>query len=304
MDTLLTHSCRTDGCEHQGTPTGDRWCPSCALPNEPIPGAAPAPGQGAAKAAQPPRRPSQLGGRESGVLALAVVTVLALIVIVATHGVLGIGGRPTASQGYAGPYGVDDGLAPAETEPAVTGPPVTETIPPVPETSFPATTDSTVADGGSPVELAGDAQASASATAPDNVDGAGNQTTYEAGNLLDDDPSTAWRVEGNGRGVTITFTLPGPFHLTEVGLIPGYAKIDPANGTDRFTQERRISRVRWRFDDQTSVTQDLDDAPEMQRTTVDVDTTSVVLEIVRTGAPGDPDFDYTAISDVSLTGSS
>lgn len=299
MDTLLTHSCRTDGCEDQGTPTGDRWCPACALPNEPIPSVAPAPAQGSARVVQPPRRPSQLGGRETGVQALAVVTVLALVVIVATHGVLGIGGRPAASQGYAGSYGVEDGLAPAETEP-----PVTETVPPVTETSFPTTTDTTVADGGSPVELAGDAQASASATAPDNVDGAGNQTSYEVDNLLDDDPSTAWRVKGNGRGVTITLTLPGPAHVTEVGLIPGYAKIDPASGADRFTQERRISRVRWRFDDQTSVAQELVDAPELQRTTVDVDTTSVVLEIVRTGAPGDPDFDYTAISDISLTGSS
>jgi hypothetical protein len=302
MDTLVTHSCRTDGCEHKGTPTGDHWCPACALPNEPIPGVAPAPGQGAVKAGQPPRRPPQLGGRETGVQALVVVTVLALVVLVATHGVLGIGGQPAASQGYAGSYGVDD--APVETAPPVTEPPGTETVPPVTETSLPSTSDSTVADGGSPVELVGDAQASASATAPGNVDGAGNQTSYEAGNLLDDDPATAWRVEGNGRGVTITLTLPVPAHLTEVGLIPGYAKIDPASGTDRFTQERRISRVRWRFDDQTSVTQELVDAPELQRTTVDVDTTSVMLEIVRTGAPGDADFDYTAISDISLTGSS
>jgi hypothetical protein len=233
------------------------------------------------------------------VLAVAVVIVLAVLVVVSTRSVLGIAAGPAASQGYSAPYGGDNGLAPSDA-----GAPVTDTTQPVTDTSVPDTTvtDTSLTDSGASVELAGDAIVSASVTAPDNVDGAGNQTSYDATNVLDDDPSTAWRVKGDGRGVTLTLTLPGPAHLTEVGLIPGYAKVDPATGTDRFTQERRISEVRWSFDDQTSVDQDLADDPEMQRTTVDVDTTSVVIEIVTTGDPGDPNFDYTAISDVSLTG--
>jgi hypothetical protein len=297
VETLLTHACHTDGCEHQGTSTSEHWCPTCALPNDPIPGAAPPPGQGPAKTTRSKGWASQLGGQETAVMAVAVVVVLAVVVLFATRGVLGIGSGPAASEGYSATYGGDDGLAAPVTEP-----PVTESIPPVTETTTPETTTSDTSDTGPPVELAGDAQASASATASDNVDGAGDQTTYDAANVLDDDPSTAWRVEGNGRGVTLTLTLPGPAHLTEVGLIPGYAKVDPVSGDDRFTQERRITEVRWRFDDQTSVTQDLVDEPEMQRTTVDVDTATVVIEIAAAGPPGDPDFDYTAISDVSLLG--
>ena len=298
METLLTHACHTDGCEHQGTSTSERWCPACALPNDPVPGAAPPPGQEPTRSTRPKSWAAQLGGQDTAVMAVAVVVVLAVVVLVATRGVLGIGSGPAASKGYTATYGGDDGLAAPVTEP-----PVTDTTPPVTETTTPEpTTSDTIADAGPAGELAGDAQASASATAPDNVDGAGDRTTYDAANVLDDDPSTAWRVEGNGRGVTLTLTLAGSAHLTEVGLIPGYAKVDPVSGDDRFTQERRITEVRWRFDDQTSVTQELVDEPEMQRTTVDVDTTTVVVEIVAAGPPGDPDFDYTAISDVSLLG--
>ena len=298
METLLTHSCHTDGCEHQGAPTSEHWCPACALPNDPIPGAAPAAGQGPAKAARPKRWASQLGGQDTAVMAVAVVVVLAVVVLVATRGVLGIGSGPAASGGYSATYGGDDGLAAPVTEP-----PVTETTPPITETTTPETTTSdTSADTGPPVELAGDARASASSTAPDNMDGAGDRTSYDAANVLDDEPSTGWRVEGDGSGVTLTLTLPGPVHLSEVGLIPGYAKVDPVTGDDRFTQERRITEVRWTFDDETSVTQEFADEPEMQRTTVDVDTTTVVIEIVAAGPPDDPDFDYTAISDVSLLG--
>ena len=32
-------------------------------------------------------------------------------------------------------------------------------------------------------------------------------------------------------------------------MIPGYAKIDPADGTDRYAQNRRIAQVRYTFDD-------------------------------------------------------
>ena len=47
--------------------------------------------------------------------------------------------------------------------------------------------------------------------------------------------------------MSVTLTLPGSAHLIQVGLIPGYAKVDPTNGADRFRQERRIGEVRWRF---------------------------------------------------------
>jgi hypothetical protein len=49
------------------------------------------------------------------------------------------------------------------------------------------------------------------------------------------------------------------------------------------------------------VTQRLADRPDMQRTAVDVTTTTVTIEVTTT-RPGNPDYDYTPISEVSLVG--
>jgi hypothetical protein len=96
------------------------------------------------------------------------------------------------------------------------------------DTSQPTVATSTTPQA--PTELVSTASASASSTAPDSVDDAGNPVSYEAANVLDDNTSTAWRVAGDGRGVTVTLTLPATAHLTKVGLVPGYAKIDPTTG--------------------------------------------------------------------------
>jgi Zn-dependent protease with chaperone function len=157
------------------------------------------------------------------------------------------------------------------------------------------------APGAAPAELAGSALASASATAPDSVDDAGDPVGYGPGNVLDGDPSTAWRVEGGGRGETVALELPRPARVTRVGLVPGYAKTDPATGRHRFGENRRIREVRWHFDDGTVVAQRFQDRPSMQHLAVDVTASSVTIEIVGT-VPGDPDHDYTAISDVSIIG--
>jgi Zn-dependent protease with chaperone function len=153
-----------------------------------------------------------------------------------------------------------------------------------------------------PVELVSTARAAASATAPDSVDDAGDPVGYAAGNLLDGDPSTAWRCLGGGQGEVVTVRLPATVRVTQVGLIPGYAKTDPTSGRSRFEENRRIREVRWRFSDGTTVGQRFRDQPTMQRIAVDVTTRSVMIEIVAT-APGDPDHDYTPISDVSIVGS-
>jgi len=83
--------------------------------------------------------------------------------------------------------------------------------------------------------------------APSGVDSAGNRVTYPARNMLDGAASTAWRCVGDGRGVTLTFSLPRPRRIAQVGLVPGYAKTDPYSGADRYAENRRISRVRWSF---------------------------------------------------------
>jgi hypothetical protein len=188
----------------------------------------------------------------------------------------------------------------AAAAPASTAAPTTVAAADTTDTTEPATSETTDTTG-PPAELAATGSASATETAPDGVDAAGDTVSYAAANLVDGDAETAWRVAGDGRGVSVTLTLPGPTHLTQVGLIPGYAKVDPSSGADRFRQERRIKEARWRFDDGEVVTQRLADRPDMQRTGVDVTTTTVTIEVTTT-RPGDPDHDYTPISEVSLVG--
>jgi len=88
----------------------------------------------------------------------------------------------------------------------------------------------------------------ASCRAPAGVDSAGNRVTYPPRNMLDGLASTAWRCNGDGRGVTLSFSLHQPRRIAQVGLVPGYAKTDPYSGADRYAQNRRISKVRWSFD--------------------------------------------------------
>lgn len=170
-------------------------------------------------------------------------------------------------------------------------------------TTFPTTSETAPDTTGPPSDLTRDLTASASGTAPDNFDDALTPTSYVAEQVLDGDRATAWRVEGDGAGVTVTLTFPATARIARVGLIPGYAKVDPKSHRNRFLQNRRIREVRWHFDNGTVVSQRFQDRASMQTIAVDVDAGSVVIEIVST-RPGHPDYDYTAISEVLVVGSS
>lgn len=97
--------------------------------------------------------------------------------------------------------------------------------------------------------------AHASCRAASGVDSAGHRVSYAASNMVDGVPSTAWRCDGEGNGVTLSFSLRHPRRIAQVGLVPGYAKTDPYSGVDRYAQNRRISRVRWSFDGRSWVEQ-------------------------------------------------
>jgi hypothetical protein len=240
-----------------------------------------------------PRRPT----RVLGLLAAVVVVGGAAVWLGANHEPAGTLDWSVAAKG----------VTPTSTEP-LSQPLVTAPSETIADPASPVASDgSAAADTGEPAgpaaELAVDATVSASATAPYSVDAAGNPVSYSAGNVVDGDPQTAWRVPGDGRGETITLTLPGSAHLTQVGLIPGYAKVDSSNGIDRFSQNRRVREVRWRFDDGTTVEQRFSDSPTLQRAAVDATTSSVTIEIL-SSRPGDPDHNYLPISEVSLVGTS
>jgi hypothetical protein len=144
------------------------------------------------------------------------------------------------------------------------------------------------------------AGATASVTAPDGFDACTTITSFGAANAVDGYGDTAWRAEGDGTGHWLRFDLGGERRVLTVGLLPGYDKIDPCDGTDRWAQSRRPTRVTWLFDDGTSVSQELVDTPEMQ--TVPVDATSRFVELRIDGVTADPARDFTAISEVTIQG--
>ena len=156
---------------------------------------------------------------------------------------------------------------------------------------------------GQPQDVAVAAMASAEHTAPPNEDVDGNTVRYAVGNLLDDDPSTCWRMPGDGTDDVITITLNDPTQLTEVGVINGYAKTDGA--FDWYTGNRRVLAVEWAFDDGTTVQQSLTETRDLQKMKIDPITTQTVqlrlLDVTKPGG-GPNGRDFTALSTVRLLG--
>jgi hypothetical protein len=151
-------------------------------------------------------------------------------------------------------------------------------------------------------ELAAEAVIEVPGTARDSSDNAGNPVSYSATNLVDGDPTTAWRMNGDASGTELILTWPDPRTITDVGLINGYAKLDAIGDDDRYGQNRRVLEVTWVFDDGTQVIQQLAEVQDMQRLTLDapVTTSSVRLRLDDVSRPGGRD--YTALSELTVSG--
>ena len=142
-------------------------------------------------------------------------------------------------------------------------------------------------------------------------DAAGTPQTYEPTKAFDGKSSTAWRCDGDAVGHGLMIDFGGPVRLTAVGLMPGFDKIDPLDGADRFFQGRRVIRVRWTFSDGSTVEAAPNGQRSMQSTTVAVRTSRVWLTILET-APGSTvvtntgeelaPVDISAVSEVSFAG--
>ncbi len=128
----------------------------------------------------------------------------------------------------------------------------------------------------------------------------GQVDTFDASFLQDGDFSTAWRVKGAGVGQRVQLRLAAPTRITEVGLVPGWAKVDGCDGSDLFRQNRTVAKVRWLFDGGSYVDQDLDPAPDLQVQAVDIVTRNVTVQILATNAPNG--IDMTPISEIRLGG--
>ena len=136
--------------------------------------------------------------------------------------------------------------------------------------------------------------ASATCQSGNGVDSAGNLVSYSPGNVYDEDMTTAWRCDGDGSGQQLTVDLAGKTQIGEVGLVPGYAKTDVRSGIDRYAENDRITRVRWVFDDGTTVEQKFDPAVSnrsMQSMRIPVTKASKVVVEVLDSQRGDPQHD-------------
>jgi hypothetical protein len=133
--------------------------------------------------------------------------------------------------------------------------------------------------------------ATASCTSGPGVDSAGNRFTYEAANAVDGQPDTAWRCDHDGVGASLLLTFDQPAVISWIGVVPGFSKTDPYDGTDRYRQGRKVSAARFVFDDGTYVTADFDTGSTsrgMQVVRFAPTTTAHVDMIVLASVPGSP----------------
>jgi hypothetical protein len=227
---------------------------------------------------------------EAGVSATGLAVTLLGLVVAAILAV-GVAWPWWSARRAAGPAG----------QAAAPGAPSAVTDVPVPPASEPPAPTTTTGAAGASRPLVPD-RLVASASAPAGIDASGQRITYEAGNLADGREETAWRVAGSGVGVILRAEWDAPVTLTSIALLPGYAKVDPTDGSERFWQNRRVLAVRYHFDDGTAVDAGFIESPTLQRTAVAVTTRTVTVEIARTSPPQDRD--YTAISELAFEGAS
>ena len=121
--------------------------------------------------------------------------------------------------------------------------------------------------------------------------------------MHDGNPSTTWRIAGDATAKVVTVTLGEPAVVDRVGLVNGYTK--QVAGVDWYPNNRRILAVTWGFEDGTTVEQTFSENPTMQLLKVPpVQTSTVTITITSVTPPGSGNLgrDYTAISEVSITG--
>ncbi|MCY7396739.1 MAG: discoidin domain-containing protein, partial [Nocardioides sp.] len=169
---------------------------------------------------------------------------------------------------------------------------------------------SSAASGAGARDLTATATAKTPGNAPAATEVGGGRATFVAANLLDADPATAWRVAGDATGEEIVLTLPQETTITRVGLVNGYAKIAKNAAGEKFDWyhgNRTVTKAAWLFDDRTQVEQVLERDRALQSIDIDdVTTTTITLRLLQVTAPGTgrASRDFTALSDVSLSGTS
>jgi hypothetical protein len=148
---------------------------------------------------------------------------------------------------------------------------------------------------------------SASGVRAPSKDSRGVATSYDPARAVDDDATTAWRADGQS-GQTLVLRFPRPVALHRVGLIPGLAKTDPGDGTDRYAQNRRITAARLVVSDGSATNVEFDGSPgnrSMQWAdigTVVTDSLTITVVSSTPGSPqgGQPAYETVAISEIDV----
>lgn len=145
---------------------------------------------------------------------------------------------------------------------------------------------------------------SASDYAPNSRDAQGNTTTFTPDNAVDGRFDTAWRVAGDGMNQWLLLEFAGPVEVGEVLILPGYAKIDPVDGTNRFWQNRRVRRVRLEFRSGERIEALLDDQAMLQPIWVNNVVTDAIRIVILESLPPavDDGRDFTPMSEVEVIG--
>ena len=127
------------------------------------------------------------------------------------------------------------------------------------------------------------AAATASCTASKSRDSTGNVTTYEPELVNDGDGATAWRCDSDGIGERLVLQFPEAVRLTSVGLIPGHrqGRCRRRHRPVRAEQQDRHGCAGRSTVAATQVEQSFEATPALQRTSVDVTTRTVTIEILR-----------------------
>jgi hypothetical protein len=135
----------------------------------------------------------------------------------------------------------------------------------------------------------------------------GGRSDFFAGYLIDGDPQTGWgAANGDGTGQSVTVDLGATYNLQEVGITPGYLKVAPrsdqgCSAVSAFRFNRRVSAVRYAFDDGTAVEQTLGTSEAFEMVQVSARTQFVTITILGTESWGSDD--DTIISDARFLGS-
>ncbi len=122
------------------------------------------------------------------------------------------------------------------------------------------------------------------------VDSEFNEIEYLPEFAVDGDSQTGWQCRGDGVGESLELDLGSTMTVVAVGLVPGYAKVDPHDGTEWYPLNRRLTEVRWHLGD-TALEQRLDPDPDLRDVQLmelpePLPASTVTLEIV-SSVPGE-----------------